>query len=426
MLLPVVSPQRWRVLLPLLAAGAAFAATTAEARVNPYFAPEDDLKAITLGEIEAAKYRIDATLPDLQDEPLVAALIDLAKAGKQVRVVTSSSYVLGDDGKCKPCDLLELAGADVRHVEPKILQRILIVDGPRSRSASGVLGRILTSTGPFTAPKKGQSLLSYVREGDFTLSFQDEFNFVWGKARDHDDKARLARVYNVRVPHAPFATFSSGNMAPVEIDGQFVFNPAASVRTGLLTDTMIQAVNQAYDRVEIATRSLASPTLAAALGRAMARGVRVKVLLPQSQWNPRWEDEMKSNADKLALLDERLALRGAEVAYVGSGLSGTTFLVDRKLALVGSTDLRAGRELRGFTHFVSLRGEPVAAFAKKIDDGFAAGLKSPALEKKKQGLNVKAAAVQRPLSRCRGLIPVSYSFDEMQKMRAALMRGDCR
>jgi hypothetical protein len=433
MLLPLLSLPRMPAgarLAPTLstlclAAALTLPATAAHGAASVYFAAKDDLESMAASEIARTSHHVDALLPSLADAPLRRALEKAAEAGKQVRVIVGAK----PGTACKPCAALESAGADVRLLDPRVADRIVLIDGPRGRHDKGMGARLLLPSGALGKPTADQSLVTLTREGDLALSYQREFDELWAKARDYKDRAALAQVEPLRPSTAARVSFSSANMVALDLgDEGWKFTPAHDKQQGELTRSLATAINQAYRTVELSAPSLRSPELFRALTAAVDRGVDVRVLVGDNQYGglvPRKACVVAAKVDAKRF-DECLGLAGAIVRYHGAGrLEGGYAVIDGQLALRGTYGGTAKSERTSFSHLLSLRGEAALTLRQHFDAMFDRGA-SP-FQKPGSG-STQAAGKSKSKSKnkkCGDTKPVSYSMDAMAQFRqAALVR--CR
>ncbi len=409
-----------------VAALAAFAGgELALAKTEAYFARETSLTEVAKAELGTARHRVDAALPDLSDEPFVDQLVALADRKIAVRVLVSST----GDAKCKACDRLELHGADVRITETRMLHRFAVVDGPRGKQASGVLAKVLLLNGSLARGGRDASLVAAERDGDVALAFQDQFNFLWGIGRDHDDKAKAGKSIAVHAPAAAPALFSSANMVPLELEGGWLLSPMMDLKSGAFAAYLSSAIDHAYEQVLVASPSLKSLEVYQALTRALERGVMVRVLVDGKEM-PRGKGVLPNcltlARSDLRSMDECLASLGADVRYArgnGRGVTTAFVAIDGRTVHTGNFRLSRVSELKALGSVLTLKGESAKSFVRHFEKSFAMGT---ALPRKKQVKPLAAAAsVPSELKGCVGIRPASLSFAEMRKWRAIYQRGMC-
>jgi hypothetical protein len=367
----------------------------AQARVEARFAADGALAPILAGELGAAKERVDLVLPELTDKALLAQLVQLAdrKGGVQVRVVTEARE------RCVECDELEAHGADVRTTPTRLLHQFVLIDGPRAKKASGVLGRLVVLNGALAA--RDGSLLALEHEGDFVLSYQDEFNGLWSRGKDVGDEARNAAVFAVTPPPAPYTEFSS---------------------KAALSPFLAGAIEHAFDRVELSAPALKSPDVYQALARALERGVDVSVLVEAKEWQkaPKAAPDcigMPKSAYKY--MDECLSQLGADVRYTATAVRSGFLVVDAKTLYAGNYRVSKAADVKTLGNVMTLRGAVVKSFTKHFEKSFAAAKPSPTTR------GPKTLAAVEPLERCVSIRPAALTFDEMQKWRAIYRKGMC-
>lgn len=405
-----------RAMIPALLAGFWMHPGQALAKVEARFAAEQDLATVAAAELATARYRVDAVLPDLGDEALVDQLVALADRKIQVRIVVPAG---GPGAKCGPCDRLELHGADVRRSDTRLLHRFVVIDGPRGKKASGVLGRLVVMSGALMK-NRDASLVTLEREGDFVLSYQSEFNFLWEKTRDHDDKAKRDRVYPVSAPAVPYALFSSANMVPLELDGGWLLSPSLDRPQGTIARYLSGAIDLSYDQVLVSAPALKSLEVYQSLTRALERGVQVRLLVDATQRGL----ETSSLPGCLALprasyrlMDECLAKLGADVRYAKDPVRTGFVMIDGKTVHTGNFRLSRAAEFKALGNLMTLRGDIVRSFTRHFESTFAAARPS---------VSPRGPKTMTSLTKgCVPIRPAALTFEELQKWRAIYQRGMC-
>lgn len=310
--------------------------------------------------VGTAKRHVDVMLPNLADSGLVQELRAVARDGRAVRVLVSSKDAGLALSTCAACTALEAAGADVRYLENKILDTFAIVDGPRTRFASGDLSELAVKTG---RTPKNTRLLRFSREGDYVLSYQHEFNDLWIKARDYGNTAKDRRKRELRGAGGPFVLFSSTNMTPIPAGkGGWSFTPTLEAKTALYGDYIAGIIDYAYNHVDIGAYDLSRPDVMAALDRALTRGVRVRILIE----------------DEVSLAVKNLAARGATVvSLAGMAANGRTprlpanvILIDDKIAVTGNFQWTKSSEMTAFSSLLTLQGPVVERYRSWLNQGF--------------------------------------------------------
>lgn len=349
-------------LLPVLPGIALFLlATLAEPALARVELTRGDLASVA----DASSRRVDVLVPDLSDGQLIAKLKRLGKSGRSVRVIVSRREAGVDQDSCAPCKRLEAAGVDLRFVATDVLDSFVIADGPQTKAASGDLGLLGIKTGRTGA---GTRLLRFVREGDYVLSYQQEFETIWSKAQEFGVRKRTPRR-ELRNAGGPFVLFSSTNMTPMQLpNGTWLFEPTLGASpleaNGLFGDYIAGAIDYAYDSVDVAVVGTLDRTeIVQALQRALTRGVRVRLLL---------ESPVNQAVQALAARGATVvSLQGMNAKGGTPRLPGNALVIDRKAALTGNFRWTKAAEQKSFGSLVSLQGPVVTSYLVWMEYGFA-------------------------------------------------------
>jgi phosphatidylserine/phosphatidylglycerophosphate/cardiolipin synthase-like enzyme len=235
------------------------------------FASDPEVSGAMTSEMQTARRRIDLILPTLTAED-ARELARLAADKVKVRVIT------GPLGKCRSCTLLEKSGADVRYVTVPVLDHFAVIDGPTLRTSSGDPARLVVRLASQLGQGESLSgLMVFRREGDLALSYQDEFNFIWSKAREFG-KSRFARVGAVRAPAAVPTLFTTSNLVPIELPSGWQFTAPVDAKARLIGSYVVGAIDHAYDTIDVLGYDPNDRDVTDALRRAHGRGVRIRAL----------------------------------------------------------------------------------------------------------------------------------------------------
>ena len=342
------------ILLRLLAASAALGVTpTAQARIK---LTRDDLANVASG----SKRHVDLMLPSLQDANLVDRLRAVARSGRQVRILLSTKEADLSSWVCLPCTSLETDGALIRYLENVVLDTFMVIDGPRSRFSSGNHAELAVQTG---RTARSMRLLRFTAEGDYVLNYQQEFNALWSKALDYGQPKKSKTHAELRSAGGPFVLFSSANMSPIKLKpGRWSFTPTLDEKAPLFATYLSGAIDYAYDEIDIGAYGLSRPEILSALGRALSRGVKVRILL---------EDAVTPELHKLALSGATIVSL-ASLASNGKTprLPANILVIDRKTAMTGSFAWSRTSELNAFSSLVTLQGPVVQHYRKLLNSGF--------------------------------------------------------
>lgn len=424
----MLRPLRF-VLLPLLTTYSGIVSPgVAYAKTEAYFARDTNLAELFTAGLGSSQKRLDVILPTLDDQSLVDQLQKLARAGKHLRLLTSSGAGGNKANDCLPCKGLEASGADVRFVDVDVLDFFALVDGPRGSKANGEASELMILSGGLAATGDA-SLLRFTQEGDYVLTYQNEFDGLWAKAQDEGSVAsRPFAPKALKVPGAPAAFFSSANMMPLELPNGWSLTPALDERPGIFGAYLAGAIDHAYYTVDVIARDLHRAEVFAALTQAADRGVQVRVLLEGREFSgkpaPGACADAKSLTEGARNLDECLAQRPTvDLRYLYSPFADgrqpkiqTNYVViDGEIALAGTFSWSKLGEFTKLGNLVELRGGAVKTYAKQFERSFAFG-REP-FRKLASGASDDAL--------CGRLKTVSLDLAQMHRLRSHMQSEAC-
>lgn len=353
---------------------ALLAATPAAAETQAWLTQPDQMADVFLNDLNHAKKRIDLIAADLSDQVLFEELQAAAARKTKIRIILSNKEQGMNAWQCVPCSSLESAGVDIKYMDVAIPSNFAVIDGPRTRFSSGRFGTVLVFQGR-VATGEAKQLIKFSKSGEYVLSFQDEFNYIWSKASDYGDSARQKKSYAVRVPAVPGVFFTSTNMIPVKTPKGWVMTPSLDSKTGVIENFAEGAVNYAFKSVDISTNSLTNTALIRAAVRAHDRGVRVRIIVDRTSYNGSQSAKpcnFKNISTDTSIADECLSARGIQIIYrsndrleANQGSIGY-IIVDRKLVLSGPVGIQSADEFNTLNQLIVLRDSAHDAFARNF------------------------------------------------------------
>lgn len=364
----------WRLLVNLIATAAAFAPTPAIGETQAWLSQPEQIADVLLTDLSLAKKRVDLIAPDLSDRVLFEELQATAKRKINIRLILSNKEQGMAAWQCIPCSSLEAAGIDIKYTDVEVASSFTIIDGPRTRFSSGRFGKVLVYQGK-AAAGEAQQLIKFSRSGDYVLSFQDEFNYIWSKAKNYGDSPRQKKSYAVRVPAVSGVFFSSTNMIPVKSPKGWLMTASIDVKSGVIENFAEGAVNYAFKSVDISTTSLNNTALIRAAVKAHDRGVKVRIIVDRTNYSggqPTKTCNFKNISTDTSIADECLAARGIQMIYrtsdrqdIMAGKNGFV-IIDKKLVLTGPVGNPSTSEFQALNQLIVLRDGVHDVFARNF------------------------------------------------------------
>lgn len=184
----IIPPSVWRAALAIglgVAIGAILASTVWRtetppgdplARVTIAYSPSQDLEAIDVAMIRAARQSVDMAAYVLTDAAIVQALEEAAKNGARVRIVLDSEAADRDVNGLL-ADLATTAGVTIRTKPPGALMHL------KAYAVDGSLLRIGSANFSWSGERFQDNELSLLRSADEAKRFEVAFLAVWKIAK---------------------------------------------------------------------------------------------------------------------------------------------------------------------------------------------------------------------------------------------------
>lgn len=278
-----------------------FLITTASwARVSVMFHPYDPtletianhMKQAT-DSIDMALYNIDATANNPVIELLNSEEMQRKLKTKKLKVrLIFEGYESKEENQQKMADLEKL-GIDVRHLASsrKMHHKYAIIDG------NSVRPTLITGSANWSLSSRhnyNENILFFEEERGITLAFQREYELLWNNAKEFG-KSRFSNYETIntndKIETGLGVHFNTDNF---EIEDGTV-SIDSSKEGYSLTREIVEAIDNANKKVEIATTRLKLRPIYEAIVRAAARGVKIQIIVTMGEF------EYKNKRDKMTL-----------------------------------------------------------------------------------------------------------------------------
>lgn len=373
------------------------------------FSPNGGVKDKLAAHLDATQETVDVAMYSFSDATLNRKLQDAARRGVKVRLLLEQA-----NRERERAEALEAAGVDVRYVTPVLHHKFAVLDGATLVTGSGNWSESSNS-------RYDEDFLELTDEGATTAAFQREFNHLWRHAREFG-ASRFGDQPDPAAGTAP-VVFTSANMETFVSGGQPSFRAVVEPEDGVAGRTIIAAIDAAEASVDVATTHFRRPDVAAALERALQRGVKVRMVLDGQEFhkNPAAGSDVG--------YDEALATKGADVRYktymlvwnaaTALQMHAKFMVVDGRTVLTGSYNWSFNAETGTLENLLTLGAEHAPAYEAEFEKVFGYGGAG--------GLDALLTDVQAHAGRepCR-FAPLALTGKEIVKLRAAYAAGACR
>lgn len=272
------------------------------AKVSVMFHPYDPTLPAIAERIKKAKATVDIAMYNLDvsdKSPVIQALKtpkiqERLKSGKlKVRLIYEGYEE--PEAKLKRMQGLEDLGVDVRYLgaSKKVHHKFAVIDAGLEK-ASLITGSANWSLSSMTS--YNENILFFDQEPGIARAFGEQFYFLWGKSQE--------------LGEAKWAAIDAGvNTAEVEAGLDVHFNTEnfkfskgkvsnnTKVEGYALTRTIVEAIDEAQNHIEIATTRVKLRPIYDALLRAAQRGVKVDLVVTMGEY------EYKSQRAKKQVLE---------------------------------------------------------------------------------------------------------------------------
>lgn len=243
-----------------------------------FFSPETDLIKVIVSTIERAEKSVDVSIYSFDSTTVRDALERKLDQGIPVRILIRPSTIKRTLEFVEP---LKLKGAEVRYLTKTNHHKFIIVDNKI----------LLNSSGNFSDSKRAASydenLIVCMYCYSLLSPFREEFRYLYRHATDlHAKRSLESPIPEMPMGHQYSGAFmTSQNFEPFykERSKRFHFH---NIRSGMgnVEEMLIDEIDRASFKIQVATGHLRSWKLYKALRRAAKRGVTVDLLLDSQEY----------------------------------------------------------------------------------------------------------------------------------------------
>ena len=283
------------------------------------FTEEEKVSGVITSAINRTNTTLDVALYNLQIPDASKALLKARERGVKVRVLLDYEHVYPKAGR-EMQDLID-AGMDVRVMKGRggsgsMHCKFAVFDGSLLETGS--------ANWSLSAENASYENIMFVSDRHIIRGYQADFEWMWDQAKPAGKPdAVSAKPTAPPADPRPSVNFN-GTVLP-----NYVFSPRGGTEAAIT-----KAIDAARSEVDVAMFSFTSKPAMAALTRASARGVRVKLLLYVKSSFP-FREEVKKTRIDVRLKEGR----------VGNGLMHNKFaVIDSALLINGSFNWSATAE----------------------------------------------------------------------------------
>jgi phosphatidylserine/phosphatidylglycerophosphate/cardiolipin synthase-like enzyme len=397
------------------------------AEVSVLFSPNGGVKGEIIERLNQATDHIDIAMYSFSDKDILEVVKNRSRDGVPIRLILNKAQ-----RRVALSSELVSAGIEVRYIIPIMHHKFAIIDG--SRNSDKLRDDSVLITGSANWSKRSstdydEDFLIYRGESLKVLSYQREFDHLWKYARTFERRGEEVRFDGVfGSEHEDYSTvFTSSNFDVYLYRGRWVFRAVVPHQEGVAGRKVIEAIDQAEENIEIAATHMRRKDIYLAIKSALARGVKVRMILDQQEFRGRPRNVNVLESSDL-YFDEQLSSEGAEVRYKVYMKSWRAFgamqmhlkylIIDGQTVLTGSFNWSANSEINSMENLNVLNSEVVAAYRLNFARIFSYGGEYGA---KKLIDLVRRNEGQGP---CR-FPPVSLTVAEFEKLRASYVATAC-
>lgn len=249
--------------------------------------------------IDGAQDSIDIAMYSYRDGGIGRALEAAVNRGVNIRFIFES----GNSDRLKggagtKSSKLENIGVDVRYINKIMHHKYILIDGPRnaaSSSFSSDKGTLATGSGNWSnsaGVRYDENTVFVSGNGELNLSFQREFNHLWGNSRDFTDTQTFTFFESDSIEDSMIsddpnteAVFTSANFK-TSVSSRYgnTFSVIAGKNT--MSDRIVELIEGAQTSIRIASGHLRSRQVSEALLAKVSAnpGLDVKVYLDAQEY----------------------------------------------------------------------------------------------------------------------------------------------
>ncbi|MCF8058987.1 MAG: phosphatidylserine/phosphatidylglycerophosphate/cardiolipin synthase family protein [Bacteriovoracaceae bacterium] len=260
----------------------------ARSEVSVLFHPYDDTFSAIVSRLKTARERIDLALYNLEatDQSSIIAFIKTDEIQSRIKSEELSirlifeGYASEEDNLAKML-LLEKIGIDARALSSskKMHHKFAVIDGHRF-DGSVISGSANWSLG--SLKNYNENILFFDQEGDMSQQFQEEFDFLWAISKEIGQGRKiLPYTFEKTSPSIGKVYFNRHNF--IERNGKL-----QKKRGDIgyrLTKEIVRSIDNAKEKIEVATTRLKLRPIYNALVRAANRGVKVQILVTMGEYD---------------------------------------------------------------------------------------------------------------------------------------------
>lgn len=369
------------------------------AKVEAMFHPYDDTFSAIVERLKKAESRIDMALYNLEasDKSEIIAYLMSSPVQKRIKSGELTIRLIFEGYASKEENIekmlkLEEIGIDARALgsSKKMHHKFAIIDGHKA-SGSVITGSANWSLGSLR--NYNESILFFDEEGEMAQEFQTEFDFLWNVSKEIGKKGKkLSYDFEETAPGIGKVAFNRHNF-------EVARGSLRKKRGDLgyhLTQTIVEAIDNADQKLEIATTRLKLRPIYDAIVRAAKRGVEIKIVVTMGEYE--WASKRKKMAIKscpdaydrscssgvnyAALLakenyegsdnvDVRLKFFHLNTqAYLNRQMHSKYLIADDKVVLSGSFNWSYSSEFNHIENIVSLNEKEASGAIKDFNNDF--------------------------------------------------------
>jgi phosphatidylserine/phosphatidylglycerophosphate/cardiolipin synthase-like enzyme len=254
------------------------------------FTEETNITPILVNAIASTNYTLDIALYNLKLQDVTQAIMQAQDRGVKVRIIFDYKHVVPKVGR----DLKVLIdkGMNIKLMRGKMRSgsmhnKYAIFDGTALQMGS--------ANWTSTAEKSNYENMMFVYNPEIIWGYQTNFEWMWNQA---------ISAYDLNAMPPPPGPIPYDPNPSVNFNGQtfpnYIFSPK-----GGTTDVLVKAIDSAYYEIDVAMFSMTSKPIMAALIRAKARGINIKMMLSAGMSFPFYQEALK-NKMTLKFMDGRV------------------------------------------------------------------------------------------------------------------------
>lgn len=271
---------RWMTVFILVFAGV-FTGVFAQAEFRAYFSPKDVLDQQVLAEIQTARRSIDMSIYTFSSLKIRDELKAAKARGVQVRIVARKTIENpANPGFAKD---LDAAGIEIRWISKINHHKFVIVDGEKLLNSSANFSE--------TALQRSydENLVVCTACPKEVAAFQTEFDFLFTNSNRLflPNDVKVERLSVRAAPESePVALMTSWNYRPKmnAKANRINLESVDDKKMGQVEGRLVLAMNSAQSSIRVATGHFRSWPLLEGMKRAVARGVKVELILDSQEY----------------------------------------------------------------------------------------------------------------------------------------------